>query len=368
MKFSRLFSNEIEQHAVLLLMNRIFLLISSLYLSSSLATGQEIPQEQAPPPEKEIADYVRYIPGATENAPDVLETAVVRFQKGDSIVDLVAVVHLADEGYYENLNSLLAGYDVVLYEMVGGKYEDRAQNTQVQVEEGNPLASVSQLQSMAKKFLGLEFQLDGINYGAGNFEHADVDWEQFESLMGSREQSFSTIMTRAMNLMGEGSVPGMPSGEAASAALLNSLVSAITTGDTAGLKRSIAPFLSEAEALITELEGDDGTVLVTERNKIVMNRIAEKTTGPDAAKKVAVFYGAGHMPDLENRLLEAGYEKKTEAWATAWEITDQPSDPNAPPPSLNFFQELVSENPEVISLMQEFTKAIRDASEKPDAP
>lgn len=52
---------------------------------------------------------------------------------------------------------------------------------------------------MASSFLGLEFQLDSIDYEAKNFIHADVDWKQYNELMTAKSQSFATLFTRAMN-------------------------------------------------------------------------------------------------------------------------------------------------------------------------
>ena len=39
-------------------------------------------------------------------------------------------------------------------------------------------------------------------------------------------------------------------------------------------------------------------------------------------KKLAIFYGAAHCPDLEKRLLAQGYTRKGESWVTAWDLSD----------------------------------------------
>jgi hypothetical protein len=40
-------------------------------------------------------------------------------------------------------------------------------------------------------------------------------------------------------------------------------------------------------------------------------------------KKIAIFYGAGHMPDFEKRLrLDFGMEKKSVQWLEAWDLED----------------------------------------------
>jgi hypothetical protein len=37
-------------------------------------------------------------------------------------------------------------------------------------------------------------------------------------------------------------------------------------------------------------------------------------------KKLGVFYGAAHFPDMEKRLLEAGFKRVKQDWLTAWDI------------------------------------------------
>jgi hypothetical protein len=41
------------------------------------------------------------------------------------------------------------------------------------------------------------------------------------------------------------------------------------------------------------------------------------------ARSVAVFYGAGHMPDLERRLRSRGGTVMRSEWITAWNLVDR---------------------------------------------
>ena len=53
------------------------------------------------------------------------------------------------------------------------------------------------------------------------------------------------------------------------------------------------------------------------------NRVALKVLGDqirDRKRRLAVFYGAGHMPDLEKQLLERGFRKVRHEWLTAWDL------------------------------------------------
>lgn len=331
---------------------KYLLLCSGIFLTSTQLSGQvvmEAPPTAPPAPsESSAADYIRFEEGA---ANDTLQTAVTRFTKGGYTVDLVGVVHLADADYFQNLNRLLATYDRVLYEMVGGAYTPEAAAAPAGNDE---MAGIRQIQTMAKSFLGLEFQLDGIDYSAENFVHADVDSEGLDNLMDARNQNFSEIFSRAMTLSEEGGIAGLPDSEAGMNQMFASLLNAVTTGNSNELKRLLAPFLSEAEALIAQLEGEDGTVLVTERNKVVMAKLAEEQEKTGSGS-YAIFYGAGHMPDLEERLLALGYSKGETAWADAWLINHPGEDAPDAAPSVapgEFFLNLLQENPEVIGTLQ----------------
>ncbi len=299
----------------------------------------------------QVSDYIRYVE-TDPAAESKLQTALTRFSKGDLIVDLVAVVHLGDADYYANLDDYLKRYDAVLYELVGGQFSKEA------LEPSAEIDAVRGLQQMAKAFLGLEFQLENINYEAANFVHADVDWTEYEELMAARNQSFGTIFQRAMALAEDSEGGGIVTDEAAMNAMMNQLVAAVLTGNSSALKRSLAPFLGEAEELITQIEGEDGTVLVTERNKVVMTRLYE--VAAVGQRKLAVFYGAGHMPDLEARLLAEGFTKGDTTWADAWTIEPvgvvNGTNPGGSPADL--MTNLLSQSPELMEVLQQMSEVL----------
>jgi len=304
-------------------------------------------------------DYIRYV--EESGVSSRLQTAVVRFQKGRTIVDLVGVVHLGDAAYFENLNALLKGYDAVLYEMVGGKYSpETGADLEVDPEAAPEMGSVRQLQQLARSFLGLEFQLDGIDYSARNFVHADVGWVEFNTLMQARNQNFATLFSRALTLAEEGDVAGVPNDEKVMEAMMKRIFSAIMTGNSNELKRSVAPLISESESFITQLEGDDGTVLISERNRVAMEVLTEEREVRGGGK-FAIFYGAGHMPDLEKRLLAEGFIKEKTIWADAWTIPEAGAASAADATGLtpggaapaDMLGRLLEENPGIMSTIQQ---------------
>ncbi len=265
-------------------------------------------------------DYIRY----TEQGKEAkLQTAIAHFVRGrdGATVDLIAVVHVADQAYYDELDNRMIVYDAVLYEMVGGPYRQEVEENAK--AEGSPLQGLALVHGVIQTLLELEYQKDGIDYTRRNFVHADVDWEKFQSLSAERKQTILSWFERAMDLAGSENLPGIPQDEKESRVMLGSLAGAVINGDAATLKRTLAPVLSQAETLISRMEGSDGTVLVSERNKVAIEVLREQLRF--GKRKLAVLYGGGHMPDLEKRLAALGFHKASTEWLSAWDIRDNPA-------------------------------------------
>ncbi len=297
-------------------------------------------------------EFVRYVEDAETRQ---LQTGVVRYVKDGRIVDLVGAVHLADAAYFDALNAQLGQYEVVLYEMVGGEFAAREERA----DEADPdLAQIQLAHSIVHRVLGMEYQTEGIDYDRPNFVHADIDWDQYQALMTARNQTLATLFQRAMTLAQSGEGPAILTDEEAGNRMLSGLLSGLASGNAAQLKRSLAPMLGEAETLINEIEGEDGTVLVTERNKVVMTFLERELNR--GRREIAIFYGAGHFPDLERRLLESGFRRQTGVWLTAWDIVDPKPGDSAP----NLWRELFSD-PEVtrglMNGLQEMLRQMRES-------
>jgi hypothetical protein len=59
-------------------------------------------------------------------------------------------------------------------------------------------------------------------------------------------------------------------------------------------------------------------VLIKERNQKVINDLKEELKKKNGAESIALFYGTGHMPDMEKRLREQlHYEPAGELWFAA---------------------------------------------------
>jgi hypothetical protein len=258
--------------------------------------------------------------GADE--PLALQTAVVHFvpaedsstaaAKADLRVDLVGAVHVGEKSYYDALNKAFENYDVVLYELVA------PEGTRVPKggrSSGHPIAL---LQNGMKDLLGLEHQLQLVDYTKENMIHADMSPEDFAKSMEEREESFIGMFARMW-----GQAIAQQSSQKNRTSDFD-VLAALFSSDRAGtMKRVMAEQFENVEGVMQALEGPDGSTIITERNKVALKKLAEQIAA--GKKKIAIFYGAGHLGDMEKRLVSDFELKRSgEDWLDAWILTSAP--------------------------------------------
>ena len=254
-----------------------------------------------------------------------LQTADVRFVNSAGVtVDLIAAIHIGEKSYYDNLNRDFSHYDAVLYELV--KSRDVGVPKPGDAEKSdNP---ISQLQQFLKDSLDLDFQLDDIDYTAPNFVHADLDKETFERMQEERGETFEQLMLRQLlKSFAQPPPQTQPDQAESDDQSLHDLVKMLTRPDMERqIKVVIARQLGQIDLSAMGLDGPDGSVIVTERNKAALKVLADSVAA--GKKKLAIFYGAAHMPDMSKRLEEMGFMPVATSWNMAWDLTiraDQPS-------------------------------------------
>jgi hypothetical protein len=252
-----------------------------------------------------------------DGQPVALETSIVSYRpKGDTEtrlqVDLIGAIHVGDKAYYDNLNKAFRKYDVVLYELVARK-DDVPQPGR---RSAHP---ISAMQVGMKNMLELEFQLDHIKYGKKNMVHADLTPTEFSQSMQDRGESMTQMFLRMMGQsIAEQSKDPSGSGD------FRMLFALLSKNRTMMLKRIMAEQLSDLRASTAVLDGPDGSTILTERNKRVMTVLKESIE--EGHTTIGIFYGAAHMPDMEERLLEEFKLVRTKhRWVTAWSLTSKPA-------------------------------------------
>jgi len=244
--------------------------------------------------------------------PTALQTAIVRFEAKDAdreglVVDLIGVIHVGEKEYFEALNRGFEQYDSLLYELVAP-------------EDARPMQGdrsehpVAKLQTGMKRLLALDFQLDHIDYGKPNFVHADMSPDDFAKSMASRGESIWTILARLMEqAMTQQAKQGDSSAEAKLFAGL------FSNNRSLKMKRLLAEQFEDMDGAMAAFNGPEGSTLVTERNKKALS-VLRREIGK-GKKRLGIFYGAGHMADMAQRLAdEFNLARAHTRWLTAWDL------------------------------------------------
>jgi len=102
------------------------------------------------------------------------------------------------------------------------------------------------------------------------------------------------------------------------------LMFALLRRDQVTVKRIFAVQFEDMESTVSAFNGPDGSTIITERNKKALEVLTRELK--NKKKKVAIFYGAGHLPDMEERLIkDFGLKKGQVEWLTAWDLTKAPA-------------------------------------------
>ena len=268
---------------------------------------------------KEDSLYMRILRN-DDDEPVAMQTSIVTFRgeagsgerKQDVTVDLIGAVHIGDKSYYRQLNRAFKNYEALLYELVAPEHA----NVPVGGKSQHP---VGQMQTMLKSALQLAYQLEEIDYRKRNFVHADMSPQEFDRVMGERNESWLTMM---LKMTGAGIATQNANGKSSDADLLFALF-APAKERALRLKRVMSTQFGDLEGIMGVLEGENGSTIIGMRNKKALDVLEQEIAS--GKKRIGIFYGAGHFPDMEERMLkrfEMKPERKSIKWLTAWEMKD----------------------------------------------
>ena len=226
----------------------------------------------------------------------------------DVQVDLIGAIHIGDKAYYEDLNGRFREYDSMLYELIAPKDADHsARNPDNQ-------SIISSTQIAMKDLLQLSFQLDEIDYGAANFVHADLSPNELSASMDERGESLYVYFWRLF-YASFADYARDPLG-LSNMALFSTMLA--RDSDDA-FKVMLAYELTDLKKH-RELFGEDSeSAVIGARNQRAIDVLAERLTAGD--RRIAIFYGVAHMPDMEERLVEQlDLEYLDTTWVDAWRL------------------------------------------------
>ena len=270
----------------------------------------------------EFGDFMR-IRRDEKRKPVAMETSVTRFIGKDSdgnqvVVDLIGVVHIGEKKYYEQLNREFEQYDALLYELVApeGTVIPKGGRKAGASTGMNPIAA---MQVGMQSALGLEFQLDHIDYTKDNFVHADMSPEEFSESMKSNDESVMKMMLKAV---------GQSMSRPSSMSNMDVLGIMFSKNKEVKMRQLFAEQMQDMEGGMAIFEGKDGSTIINHRNTKCMEILRQEMS--DGKKRMAVFYGAGHLPDMQ-RILTSDFKMKRggQYWLKAWDLAGKKAKPKA---------------------------------------
>ena len=244
------------------------------------------------------------------------DTAIAKFfdERNNAEVHLVGVIHVGDKEYYEELNKLFKKYDAVLYELVAEQGVRPDRNRSHTSADGGILSAIQTGMGAA---LGLEHQLDHIDYHAANMIHADLTPAEFARRMADRGDLVQ-MFYRAMALSTQRS--GTDAQRDESRTIGRFLASFFAPDPTLSRRRLLA------EEMMNQLDdsgwiiGGEESAIITDRNEAALQVLRQELR--NGKKKIAIFYGAAHLPEFARSLERDFQMKKTgTAWLIAWDLT-----------------------------------------------
>jgi hypothetical protein len=171
--------------------------------------------------------------------------------------------------------------------------------------------------------LGLVFQLEAIDYDRPHFVNSDLSIPELQRLMLENQPGAETGSDSALN-----ELLALMQSESAFSGILRFGLGLVAASPRlqAWSRLTLIQVLGEVEGDPSNLPGMPADlkrlleVLIQKRNERVIDDLRRNLdqTGPDSS--IAVFYGGGHMPDLERRLLRLGFEPSQTVWQTAFSV------------------------------------------------
>ncbi len=250
-----------------------------------------------------------------------LEVAIVRYVRAkdanvpaaqaQEYVDLIGAIHVGDLRYYQQLNRRFRSYDALLYELVApeGTVVEPGRGT----SNAHPLGA---MQNGMKNMLEVEHQLEKIDYTRPNFVHADLSPDEFSKSMASKNESFLQMFSRMMGQSIAQQSQQAAKGESADLDIFSALFS---KDRPRKLKIVMAKQFASMESMLMGISGPNGSTLITVRNKRALEVLRKQQAA--GKKKLGIFYGAGHLADMHERLVkEFNLQPIATVWLEAWDL------------------------------------------------
>ncbi len=291
---------------------------------------------ESPPATIQVESFMRVTNAGPQQFE--LQVAVRKYTSSihsNSVVWLAAVSHIGETNYYQRLQNHLDAQQLVLFEGIlppgttnySGKDLELAKTAARKTD-----ADRSTLQTELADALGLVFQLDAVNYSRPHFRGSDLSVAEIQKLMRSTSKpKSSTTGKKAEQQENESfkQLIEMMQGNSWMGQLVRTGLKLVGANPKfqAIVKLTFVETLGRLKGDITRMQGVPEsmrqllTVLIHSRNQRVLEDLQKELRRENPAKNISVFYGAGHMDDLETRLRkDLSFRPVDQLWLPAFRV------------------------------------------------
>ena len=220
--------------------------------------------------QKRVSEPTKFLRVTQDAAgePLAMQTAITRYRpsEGELVVDLIGAVHIGEGDYFSQLNNQFKHYDVVLYELVAPQGTRVPRGGKKESNSNSPLNIVSWMQSQAQSTLGLESQLEMIDYQKENFTHADMSPTEMGEKMAERGDTPLTVGLSAITEMMRQQNRTAGSNGKSSASQMNSTNLFDALGDPLKMKRMMANQFADSGVIEMGMGSTLNQLLVVDQN------------------------------------------------------------------------------------------------------
>ena len=194
-----------------------------------------------------------------------------------------------------------------------GRFGGADEGADIEVTSADSVAPVGteeggNMQTKLAEVLDLAFQLEAMDYDQEGWIVSDMAMDEVEREVARRGGDFSGF---AGALEGGGGMGDM----------MDTLMKMIPPSMRDTLKVLMIEILGDPEVTERAMEQQLGKaladVILRLRNETVIHDLEKLLAGEDSPESVAIFYGAAHMPDMEERLAAMGFREEATFWVPA---------------------------------------------------
>ena len=260
---------------------------------------------------------------------------------------LAGASHIGETNYYASLESHLDAQTLVLYEGVGEHPRQPRHRPGINSPNVPPPSSKvsaekmsggASLQVTMARSLGLVFQLQAINYDRTNFCNSDLSVAQIQALMQPERKVVPSGAGSGRSRRADADdssfqdLLGAMDGTSVFGALARGIFQIIGSSPKlqAMTKLALIEVFGQIRGDMAQMQGLPPEmkrlfeVLIRERNKVVIADLKEELRHTSRADSITIFYGAGHLVDMEKRLRhELRYVPVEEFWLPVFSVNTE---------------------------------------------